>query len=235
MINKKGVVLLSGGLDSCVIAAKAKFEGYEVSAIIFDYGQMHEREIGRAIKIAKSLEIPWHVVDLMFAKNLFRSQLLDGTVEDHRPLNEGEIAPTYVPMRNSIFLAIAAGYAESIEADNLFIGANFVDYGNYPDCRKEYLESMRQSLMLGSSRWSEGEHELTVHFHDGLTKSDIVKLGIECNAPMELSWSCYRGQERPCLACDSCYNRTKGFFEAGMSDPALTEDEWREAIKILKV
>ena len=133
--NMKGAVLLSGGLDSCVIAAEALEKGYELSAITFSYGQRHDKEILSARKIKHALEIEeWKVVELQFLKNLYsesKSTLLTGEVSEHIELGEGEVANSYVPLRNTMFLSIAAGFAETIEADNIFIGANFVDYGGY--------------------------------------------------------------------------------------------------------
>ena len=232
--NAKGVVLLSGGMDSCAIAAEAIAYGYELAALTFDYGQLHRKEVEKASLIAREMVIPHRIAELKFVKQLFgnKSTLLSGKVEAYKPLAEGEVATSYVPLRNTIFLSIAAGLAETIEADNIFIGANFVDYGGYPDCRKGYLEQVRHALMLGSERWTTGGHVLKIHHHENRTKEQIVIAGIANHAPFEHTWSCYKGLERPCLHCDSCHNRTKGFMYAGVPDPALTEDEWARAVQL---
>ena len=233
--NMKGVVCLSGGLDSCALAAEAIEKGYELHALTFKYGQLHEKEIECARMIAFELDIPWRVGDLKFIKQLFSSSgstLLVGGVEDHKEIGNNEIISSYVPMRNTIFLSIAAGYAESIGADNLFIGACFVDSGHYPDTTSAYLEEMKVALMKGSGRWSSGERRLEIHHHGNRSKADIVKVGMKCGAPFELSWSCYNPTKegRPCLRCNSCHNRIKGFREVGIKDPILTDGEWDEAI-----
>ena len=240
--NKKAVSLASGGLDSCALTAKAVKDGYDVTMLTFDYGQQHVREVEAARKIAAELGIKWRHAELGFVKRLFKSPLLSGDIPDHKKLEDDEAAVTYVPMRNTLFLSIAAGLAESIEADNIFIATNVVDYSNYCDCKPKYLSKMQQAITMGGERWARGEHDLRIHHLGDASKADIIRLGWKCNAPFELSYSCYRGKERPCVGyveegqkavvCDSCYNRIKGYRETGLDDPALTDEESKIADSI---
>jgi len=229
MPNKKAVCLLSGGLDSCALTATAVKKGYEVTALTFGYGQKHVKEVEAARKIAFKLGIKWRFAELKFVKQLFKSALLTDEIPEHKELGDDEAAVTYVPLRNTMFLSIAAGLAESIGADNVFIATNVVDYSNYCDCRPEYLVKMQQAITMGGERWARGKHDLRIHHLGNLSKADIILLGWKANAPFELSWSCYEGAERPCLRCDSCWNRVKGFCETGFPDPALTAEEWKRA------
>jgi 7-cyano-7-deazaguanine synthase len=139
----------------------------------------------------------------------------DTQTDNHR------IPVTYVPARNLIFLSVAAGVAEVRQADAIYIGVNALDYSGYPDCRPEFIESFAATAALALKRGVEGRPlELRTPLID-LTKAQIVKLGVSVGAPIELSWSCYRGDERPCGRCDACVLRAKGFAEAGVADPAL--------------
>ena len=235
MPNKKAVCLLSGGLDSCALTSQAVKSGYEVTALSFSYGQKHVKEVEAARKIAFKLGIKWRIAKLDFVKQLFKSVLLTDDIPEHKELGDDEAAVTYVPLRNTMFLSIAAGLAESIEADNIFIAANVVDYSGYVDCRPEYMAKMQQAITMGGERWARGKHDLRIHHLGELNKADIIRMGWRSDAPFELSWSCYEGAERPCLNCDSCWNRVKGFYETGLSDPALTTAEWLQAKKWYEV
>lgn len=218
---KKAVVLLSGGLDSAVTMYLARKEGYELHAVIFDYGQRHKRELGFAKKLARrcgahlksiKLRLPWKgssLVDKTKALPAPRS------AKDIRDLG---IPSTYVPARNTIFLSIAASYAETIQASVIFIGAHVEDSSGYPDCGREYLKAFDKVLRIGTKRGL--DRKLRLEFPlIGKDKAGIIKLGNSLGVPFHYTWSCYKGARSPCGRCDSCVLRAKGFKEAGLKDP----------------
>ena len=215
----KAVVLLSGGLDSTVTLAIALNEGMDVTALSFRYGQRHTKELDSARAVCRHYGINDSIVDIDLSS--FRSALTDKSIEvpsDRKGKLEEEIPVTYVPARNIIFLSIAAGLCESIGADTIYIGANAVDYSGYPDCRPEFFRSFREMLAAGTKAGSEGRAiEIRTPIID-LSKADIVKKGKELNAPLRLTWSCYKGGDKACGRCDSCRLRLKGFREAGHMD-----------------
>lgn len=216
------VCLLSGGLDSCVAAAWARDRGDGLVALTARYGQVHDRELKAARAVAGALDADHVVVDLPLGTFGGSSLLGEGAIEDRRMEEIGdEIPSTYVPARNTVLIAVAASLAEAREADRIVIGANARDYSGYPDCRPEYLEAMERALTLGTKRGVEGDGvEIVAPLIDD-TKAEIVRRGVELDAPLEHTWSCYRGGEAPCGACDACKLREKGFAEAGVDDPAL--------------
>lgn len=220
---KRAVVLLSGGLDSLTTLYVALRDGYQAAALTLDYGQLHQREIACARTNAESLAIPHQVVH--FGLPWKGSSLLDTAIPV--PLGRtlesmhGAIPSTYVPARNTIFLALAASYAETLKAEAVFIGANALDYSGYPDCRPDFFDAMQKSLNLGTKTGVEGLR-LTLQvplLH--LTKAEIIQLGQGLGVPFERTWSCYQGGEKPCGACDACLLRAKGFQAAGIPDPSL--------------
>jgi len=221
---KKAVVLLSGGLDSLTALYVALRDGYQVSALTLDYGQLHQREIACARTNAEALAIPHQVVH--FGLPWKGSSLLDADI----PVPSGRtlesmhhaIPSTYVPARNTIFLSLAASFAETLQAEAVFIGANALDYSGYPDCRPDFFTAMQAALNLGTKTGIEGL-VLTLQtplLH--LTKSEIIRLGQSLGVPFERTWSCYKGGDKPCGVCDACLLRAKGFQEAGIVDPSLT-------------
>jgi len=240
-MRRMGVVLLSGGLDSTTVAAYAKAAGHELTALTFDYGQRHSRELEAAKRVAGILDIQHEVVDLPVMKKLSWYSALtaggldvpkDRTIEDPTQ----DIPATYVPLRNTVFLTLGAALLESrvlslIEdgqvepkemSASIFIAANAVDYSGYPDCRPEYFEAMKQTLFQGSKLGK--QYGVSIGIETPLlrmTKAEIVKLGVELGTPFEHTWSCYEGAATPCGACDSCLLRAKGFAEAGVRDPLL--------------
>jgi 7-cyano-7-deazaguanine synthase len=215
----KAVCLLSGGMDSCVTAAIAKNEGYEIYAITFDYGQRNRKEIEGAIKVASALNSKQHKIIKADLRTFGKSALTDDIeVPDFKEGRE-EIPLTYVPARNTVFLSYGLAYAEAVDADAIFIGANAVDYSGYPDCRKEYIEAYQNVADLGTKRGTEGNPIKIVAPVIGMSKGEIVKKGIELNAPFEHTWSCYKSEDKACGRCDSCVLRLKGFEEAGVEDP----------------
>ncbi|MBP7055852.1 MAG: 7-cyano-7-deazaguanine synthase QueC [Candidatus Omnitrophica bacterium] len=221
-MNKKAVVLLSGGLDSAVTLYYAKDKGYACYCLNFDYGQRHRTEIGRARSIAHMAGAEFTVISLPFSWK--GSSLLDNSVDIPKgrtsaEINE-EIPSTYVPARNTVFLSIAASFAEAIGAEALFIGAHSQDSSGYPDCRKEYLEAIDKAIRLGTKAGLEGNLKVESPLIDK-TKKDIIELGAGLGVPFEYAWSCYAGGKKPCMECDSCILRAKGFAEAGVEDPLL--------------
>ena len=217
----KAVSLLSGGLDSTVTLAYALSEGYEVVPMTIRYGQRHVRELDAAKAVVKHYGLTDHVV-LDLDLGSFRSALTrkDISVPERGSTSEigDDIPITYVPARNIIFLSIAAGLAESVDADRIFIGANAIDYSGYPDCRPEFFRAFETVLKVGTKAGVEGAPIIIEHPILRSTKADIVRLGKKLKAPLELTWSCYQGGEKACGRCDSCLIRLKGFEDAGYKD-----------------
>ena len=218
----RSVVLLSGGLDSTVTLAYALSLGDEVIPLTIDYGQRHQRELLAAKDIASHYGLDRHIImelDLgYFGSSALTSMDLDVPEGTVGAIND-EIPVTYVPARNIIFLSIAAGLCECENARLLYIGANAVDYSGYPDCRPEFFRHFQRVLEVGTKTGVEGTPIKIVTPILKKTKSEIVTLGMDLNAPLHLTWSCYRGGERACGSCDSCLLRLKGFKEAGFEDP----------------
>lgn len=213
------VVVLSGGLDSTVCASVARRDHGPVLALSFDYGQRHRVELEAAAKVAAHFGAEHLVVGLDLSR-WGGSALTDAAVDVPAPSDADAIPVTYVPARNLIFLSVAAGVAEARGLDAVYLGVNALDYSGYPDCRPEFVESFARTAALGLKRGVEGDPLHVVTPLIDLGKADIVRLGIELGAPLDLTWSCYRGLERPCDDCDSCDLRAKGFAAAGVADPA---------------
>jgi 7-cyano-7-deazaguanine synthase len=217
----KAVSLLSGGLDSTVTLAYALSEGFDVVPLTIRYGQRHVRELESAKAVVKHYGLKHHVVmDLDLSS--FRSALTRKDISVPERCSTAEIGDdipiTYVPARNIIFLSIAAGLAESVDADRIFIGANAIDYSGYPDCRPEFFRAFETVLKVGTKAGVEGEPIIIEHPILRSTKADIVRLGKKLKAPLELTWSCYQGGDKACGKCDSCLIRLKGFEDAGSKD-----------------
>ncbi len=220
---KKAVVLLSGGLDSSTCMAIAKHEGYELYALSFDYGQRHKKEMESAKEIARYFGAKEHKIMKIDLRQIGGSALTDDSIpvpenrdEEHMA---DEIPPTYVPARNTILLSFALAYAEVIDADAIYIGANALDYSGYPDCRPEYYKAFEKVARLGTKRGVEGKPIEIKYPLINMTKAEIIKTGMKLGVPYELTWSCYKGGEKACGVCDSCKLRIKGFKEAGYRDP----------------
>ena len=215
----KCVVLLSGGIDSSTTLAIARNRGYEAYALTLLYGQRHRRELESAKMVAHSLEVREHRVATL-PENLFEGSALtgDGEIPDGS-VNEDDIPSTYVPARNLIFLSLAVGWAEVLNAEYVFIGATAVDYSGYPDCRPEFLRSFQKTQGLATKRGVEGDPIKVEYPLVNMTKSEIISQGAELGLDYSLTWSCYEGGDKPCGVCDSCRYRLKGFDEAGLEDP----------------
>jgi 7-cyano-7-deazaguanine synthase len=222
----KAVVLLSGGLDSSTSLAIARSEGYETYAISFDYGQRHVVELEAARRVAASLGVMEHLIIEVGLRRIGASALTsNGEVPKGRSLEEmtREVPSTYVPARNTVFLALALAWAESIGAHHIFIGVNAVDYSGYPDCRPEFIAAFGNLANLGTKAGIEGQG-FEIHTPlISMTKAQIIGLGVELGVDYGLTHSCYdpSPEGRPCLQCDSCLLRQKGFEEAGLEDPLL--------------
>jgi len=222
---KSAVVLLSGGMDSAVAAAIARADGFGLAALTIDYGQRHARELSAAQALARALGCLDHRVVRVDLGAIGGSSLTDARIPV--PKNRGPddigtgIPSTYVPSRNIVFLAVAAGYAEAIGAGAVYIGANAIDYSGYPDCRPGFLKAFEDALALGTRAGNEGRAIRVLAPLLQLSKADIVRRGRELGVPFEITWSCYEGGERPCGRCDSCLLRAKGFAEAGVDDPTV--------------
>lgn len=216
----KAVVLLSGGLDSTTTLAKAIADGNEVTALSFNYGQRHSKELVSASNVAKYYGVEHIIVSIDLS--MFRSALTNKEIDVPENRDESEmgsdIPATYVPSRNIIMMSVAAGLCESIDADRIYIGANVIDYSGYPDCRPEFFYAFQKMLEVGTKSGVEG-HSIKIETPIlSLSKAEIVKLGKELEAPLHLTWSCYEGGEKACGKCDSCQLRLKGFEEAGYKD-----------------
>lgn len=222
-MNKKAVVLLSGGLDSAVTLYHAINKGYDCLALIFDYGQRHRREIVTARRIAEKAGASHRVVKLSLPWNgsslLSRDEKIP-VGRTAKEILEKDVPSTYVPARNTIFLSMAVSCAEAEGAERIFIGAHSDDSSGYPDCRQDYLEAFQKVTELGTKAGI--EKRLKVEYPlIGRSKRDIIKMGERLKVPFDMTWSCYKGDPEPCGECDSCVLRAKGFKEAGIADPAI--------------
>lgn len=220
---KQAVVLLSGGLDSAVALYLAKSQGYEIYALSFDYGQRHNRELKAAKALAKEAGTVSHQVVTLKLDQWGGSSLTDQSMDiEDGDVDRKDIPVTYVPARNMVFLSVAASFAEAIKARDIFIGVSQVDYSGYVDCREEFIEAMEEAVNKGTVMGAEMNKPVRIHapfIHK--TKSEEIVLGDKLGVPFELTWSCYRGGEKPCGTCDSCLLRAKAFKEAGVIDKAL--------------
>lgn len=221
----KAVALLSGGLDSATSAAIAINEGFDVYAMTFDYGQRHRFEIETAKLVGEKLGVAEHIVCNIDLRPFGGSALTsDIAVPKQRSLAEMEegIPVTYVPARNTVFLSFALGWAETLGANDIFIGVNAVDYSGYPDCRPEFIAAYQAMARLATKAGVEGR-DLTIHTPlIALTKGQIIQRGLDLGVDYGVTSTCYdpSSDGKACGQCDSCLLRLKGFEENGMSDPA---------------
>ncbi len=246
---KKAVVLLSGGLDSTTTLAIAQSEHYETFALSFRYGQRHDIELKMAQKNAELFNVSDHLTIDVNLRSIGGSALMTdmempernstGTDTKKEPDIGSEIPATYVPARNTIFLSFALSWAETLDAERIFIGVNALDYSGYPDCRPEYIKAFQDMANLATKASVEGRMRFKIHTPlISLTKAEIIKRGMVLGVDYALTWSCYDPKKEqvgnlekssasnnagmhfvPCMQCESCLLRARGFEEAGVQDP----------------
>lgn len=219
-MNKKAVIILSGGIDSATLLYSSVKKGFDVDCITFNYGQKHSKEIDSALKVSNALGVPHRVIDLSELRELLSgSALTDATVDIPEVPETAEhydtLKSTIVPNRNAIFLAIAVGYAMSKRAENVLFGAHHSDRGVYPDCRQEFVESFQTSERLATAN---PDLNIRAPFVD-MDKSQIVKLGAGLGVPFKETWSCYKGGRVHCGVCSSCRERKRAFLDSEVHDP----------------
>ncbi|MBW2278100.1 MAG: 7-cyano-7-deazaguanine synthase QueC [Deltaproteobacteria bacterium] len=223
-VDQPAVVLLSGGMDSAVVLAMARAEGYRVHALTVDYGQRHRVELEAAERVAAAVGVEAHMV-LEVDLTAVAISALTGTgviPKSERQPGDDPIPPTYVPARNTLLLSMALSWAESIGARDLFIGVSAVDYSGYPDCRPEFIAAFEEVANRGTRAHNDPERPYRVHAPLlELTKEQTVRTGLDLGLDFGLTWSCYDpGPDgAPCLECDACRLRRKGFDGAGVDDP----------------
>ena len=218
------VILLSGGLDSYTTAAVAQSEGFRLYALTFRYGQRHARELEAARLVAAALRVERHL-ELEVDLSAFGGSSLttDAPVPKDRPIESGGIPSTYVPARNTVFLALALAWAEALSATDIFIGVNALDYSGYPDCRPEFIEAFERLAALATAQGVNGAR-LRIHAPlQHLSKAEIIRKGLVLGVDYGLTHSCYDPTPAggACGRCDSCALRAAGFAAAGIADPAL--------------
>jgi 7-cyano-7-deazaguanine synthase len=225
MAGDRAVVLLSGGLDSTTVLAIARAEGFRCFALSFDYGQRHEVELDAAWRVAKAAGVERHVVAKIDLREFGGSALTSAAdVPKGRSVEEmGDGIPvTYVPARNTIFLSFALAWAETLDASDIFIGVNALDYSGYPDCRPDYIAAFEAMTNLATKAGVEERVRTRIHTPlISLSKADIIRRGAELGVNYGMTHSCYDPgvTGAPCGTCDSCLLRAKGFAEAGLRDP----------------
>ncbi|MEE9492288.1 MAG: 7-cyano-7-deazaguanine synthase QueC [Gammaproteobacteria bacterium] len=221
-MNAKAVVLLSGGLDSATTLSIAQSQAFECYALSFDYGQRHRAELKAAQRIAANRQVAAYKTVKLDLRTIGGSALTDTSIDVPDVPSEG-IPVTYVPARNTIFLSIALGWAEVLDATAIFIGVNAVDYSGYPDCRPEYIEAFRQMAALATRSGVEGSPVKIETPLIEMSKSSIIRKGIGLGVDYSQTVSCYNADEegRACGRCDSCRLRKQGFIDAGLSDMTI--------------
>lgn len=219
MVNKKALVLFSGGLDSTTMLAMVKSDGYEITALTINYNQRHVSEIDFSKKSLSQLQINKQIIFDLDLSKIGGSALTDNIPV---PIDSNDNIPTtYVPARNTIFLSLASSFAERLNISDIFIGANIIDYSGYPDCRPEFIKSFEKTINLGTKLGVEGSH---FRIHTPLikmTKAEIIKKGHSLGVDYSLTLSCYNPTDSglACGKCDSCKFRKDGFKDAGLPDP----------------
>ena len=225
---KRAVILLSGGLDSATCLAIARHEGFETHTVAFRYGQRHQYELERSEKLAQTLGAASHRVvniDLaQFGGSALTDPCIDVPKADSVDAIGNNVPVTYVPARNTVFLAMALAFAETVFSQDIFIGVNALDYSGYPDCRPEFIDAFARMANLATKAGTEEHQRLRIHTPlIQLTKAQIIQRGIELGVDYSMTLSCYDPGEggKPCEHCDACLLRAKGFQENGLHDPAL--------------
>jgi 7-cyano-7-deazaguanine synthase len=219
-MSKKAVVLVSGGLDSTTVLAIARRQGYDCYTLSFDYGQRHRAELFAAERTARQLGAIEHKVVTLDLRTIGGSALTDDKIAVPEQFSAG-IPVTYVPARNTVFLSIALGWAEVLEAQDIFIGVNAVDYSGYPDCRPDFIAAFERLANIATRSGVEGQALRIQTPLIDLSKADIVRRGVALGVDYSLTVSCYQATDTglACGKCDSCRLRQQGFAEAGLPDP----------------
>jgi 7-cyano-7-deazaguanine synthase len=223
---KKGVILLSGGIDSAVALWIAKSITQELHAISFDYGQTHKKELYCAGEIAKIANVKSHrIVDIKL-NEWTKSSLTDKQLPMETGLLKGkEIPHTYVPARNMVFLSIAASFAEAISASDIYIGVTQIDHAGYVDCRKDFIYAMQIAINKGTVSGTEKQTPIIIHAPlIDKTKTEIISIAQKLGVPLEQTWTCYKGEKMPCGTCYSCLVRANAFAEIGITDPIINQN-----------
>lgn len=221
-MQKKAIVLLSGGLDSITVLALARQQGYSCYALSFDYGQRHNAELNAAMQIAERYQVAEHKIISLGLNSIGGSALTDKHIAVPDSPQEG-IPVTYVPARNTIFLSFALGWAEVLNIHDIFIGVNAVDYSGYPDCRPEFIKVFQQLANLATKAGVEGQ-SFSIHAPlISMSKADIIKQGVQLGVDYRQTVSCYSADKNgyACGVCDACRLRKAGFAEAHVQDPTL--------------
>ncbi|WP_033727820.1 7-cyano-7-deazaguanine synthase QueC [Pseudomonas cremoricolorata] len=218
--EKRAVILLSGGLDSATVVAMAQAQGYSCYTMSFDYGQRHRAELNAAARVARDMGVVEHKVIGLDLNGMGGSALTDSSIEVPESPTEG-IPVTYVPARNTVFLSLALGWAEVLQARDIFIGVNAVDYSGYPDCRPEFVEAFETMANLATKAGVEGQGFRIRAPLQNMSKAQIIQAGIERGVNYALTVSCYQADDQghACGKCDSCRLRAEGFRAAGVEDP----------------
>lgn len=221
MSNKRAVILLSGGLDSATVLASVRAEGYDCYTMSFDYGQRHRSELEASQRISKALGAIEHKVIGINLDGIGGSALTDSSLAVPETASKGEIPITYVPARNTVFLSLALGWAEVLQAYDIFIGVNDVDYSGYPDCRMEFIQAFEQVANLATREGVEGRKFRIQAPLQSMSKAAIIRLGTQLGVDYALTVSCYQAdnQGRACGVCESCQLRKQGFLNANIYDP----------------
>ena len=219
---KKAIVLLSGGLDSTTALYLDKSQGFsEIYAITFLYGLKHDKELKSARTIAKTAGVKEHKIVNLLLNQWSGCALTDPEMEvEAGDIERNDIPSTYVPARNMVFLSVAASWADALDITDIFIGVSEVDYSGYVDCREEFIQAMEKAINLGTVLGAEKKQHITIHApFMQMSKAEEVRLGIQLGVDYSQTWTCYRGDDKPCGTCDSCLLRAKAFAEAGIEDP----------------
>ena len=232
--DQKAVAIVSGGLDSSVMAYTLKDQGYDLQLLSFNYGQRHYRELDYAVMMASRLGASWSLVDLSSITSLLiGSSQTDTSVEvPHGHYAAENMKTTVVPNRNAMMLSIAYAVAVAQHAGVVAFGAHTGDHAIYPDCRPSFVRSLNQALYIGNEGYADPEVTLLAPFL-GLTKDQIVSRGAELNVPFELTWSCYEGNAIHCGKCGTCVERREAFILAGVKDPTVYECSIDETLALL--
>ncbi len=220
MSNKRAVVLLSGGLDSATVLASVRAQGFDCYTMSFDYGQRHRSELDASRRISKALGALEHKVIGIDLDGIGGSALTDSTLAVPQAATQGEIPVTYVPARNTVFLSLALGWAEVLQAYDIFIGVNDVDYSGYPDCRMAFIQAFERVANLATREGVEGRTFRIQAPLQSMSKADIIRLGTQLEVDYALTVSCYQAdlEGRACGNCESCQLRKQGFINAGIND-----------------